>query len=364
MQGFTPGNVYYLNIAGTVGSIVVYVAGILFGNKIKASKKAVVFSYFGYLPMMVKYFLINNFAVPLRAQVLLILATNFFANAVTGMRFVFIYRLSLSIMDGKTYATFLPVQTIVMGLMSIICSSVSAVLVARVDAKLFVNLNLTICAALTVYCVISMSFIKCGEEESVVEKHCFKDIIKEFNYPMLIPDILRQFGTSAAISSVVAMSVVYGMNDSSTLAAIDVCSTVALFLSSMFVKFTFTKIKGVLIGVLPFAVIIPSGLFLSGINNNVAFYMVFSFAAYFLVYFFGTATPLIWTKKVVTSKMPSRSSAIQLVTNITGIASSLIIGKVVDTTFYYVLYIVGAACLLIAVVCYIKYVGHKEDRLF
>lgn len=363
-QGFTPGNVYYLNIASTVGAIAVYVSGILFGNKIKASKKWVIVSYFGYLIIVAKYFFINNFAIPVKAQVPLILTANFFANVITGVRFVFIYRLSLSVMSDDVYSTFLPVQTIVMGLMSIICSSVSAVFVARFDAKFFINLNLALCVAFTAYCVISMAFIKCSAEESVVASHSFKDIIKEFNYPMLIPDILKQFGISAAISSVVSMSVVYGMNNASTLAAIDVCSTIALFLSSIFVKFTYTKIKSVLIGILPFAAIIPAGLYLSGINNSVAFYAAFSFAAYFLIYFFGTATPLIWTKKVDKRKMSSRSSAIQLVTSITGIASSLIIGKVVDTSFYYLLYIVGAACLLTAIICYVKYVSHEEDKLF
>lgn len=97
-----------------------------------------------------KVFFINDFAIPVKAQVPLILTANFFANVITGVRFVFIYRISLSVMSDDVYSTFLPVQTIVMGLMSIICSSVSAVFVARFDAKFFINLNLALCVALTV----------------------------------------------------------------------------------------------------------------------------------------------------------------------------------------------------------------------
>lgn len=364
-QGFTPGNVYYLGVASTVGAIAIYVCGIIVGNKLKSTKKWVIVSYFGYFFTMAKSFFINNFAIPLSAQVPIIISANFLSSLITGIRFVFIYRLSLSVMDDSVYGTFLPVQTIVMGFMSIICSSVSALFVAKFSAKFFINLNLAISLTLTVYCIISLSFIKCGVENTVPpENHSFKTIIKELAYPMLIPDILKQFGFAAAISSTIAMSVVYGMNDPKTLAIIDFCSTVALFSSSLFVKFTFIKIKGVLIALLPLAVVIPAGLYFSGIHASVLFYAIFSFAAYFLLYFFGTATPLIWTKKVDKSKMSSRSSAIQLVTNGTAIAASLIIGKVVDTSFYYLLYIIGAACLLIAMICYVKYVSHEEDKLF
>lgn len=362
-QGFSVGQVSFLGIAGTVGYVMVLLGGVVFGNKVKSSKKWVMISYLNFLVSIAKFALINNLSIPLGYQTVLILCCNFVCKFLDGFRLIFIYRLSLHIMDGETYEKYLPLQTVFMGILTVLCSVASTFLVARMDTKEYVNLNLIISMVLSVVCLAFIPFIKSSGEEKVPATTSLKAIAKELNYPMLVPDILKQFGT-AVLSTTVAFSVIYQINTNLFLSVIDVATYLSLVIAPLLVRVFSKHITKIFKVLIPLSLLTLAGFYFAGTKKIIPLYIACAFSANLIIYFWGTSTPLIWVKKVEKDKTPARSSAIQLVTQITGIATAALNGAFLESSFSYVLYFIGGVCLLLSLLAYIRYANNPEDRLF